>query len=105
MLVEMAAGSTTTRVSMAATLPLLSIRKDPRSTRTRNRLGISSSSQLGTTSVQAYSLGGQEPHLLGIPGVPWCHQDKCLLKEVPGGAEEAPITAPQADLAIVNRLQ
>ena len=105
MVVEMAAGSTTTRASMAATQPLLSIRKDPRNTRTRNRLGISSSSQLGTTSVQAYSLGGQEPHLPGILGVPWCHQDKCLLKEVQGGAEEAHITAPQVDLAIVNRLQ
>ena len=104
-MVEMSAGSTTTRASMAATQPLLSIRKDPRSTLTRNRLGISSSSQLGTTSVQAYSLGGQEPHLLGILGVPWCHQDKCLLKEVPGGAEEARTMAPQADLAIVNRLQ
>ena len=105
MLVEMAAGSTTTRASMAATQPLLSIRKDLRSTRTRSRLGISSSSQLGTTSVQAYSLGGQEPHLLGILGVPWCHQDKYLLKEVQGGAEGARITAPQVDLAIVNRLQ
>ena len=105
MVVVMAAGSTTTRASMAATQPLLSIRKDPRSTRTRNRLGISSSSQLGTTSVQAYSLGGQEPHLPGILGVPWCHLDKCLLKEVQGGAEEAHITAPQVDLAIVNRLQ
>ena len=101
----MAAGSTTTRASMEATQPLLSTRKDLRSTRTRNRLGISSSSRLGTTSVQAYSLGGQEPHLLGILGVPWCHQAKCLLKEVPGGAEEARITAPQVDLAIVNRLQ
>ena len=104
-MVETAADSTTTRVSMAATLPLLSIRKDPRSTRTRSKLGISSSSQLGTTSVQAYSLGGQEPHLPGILGVPWCHQAKCLLKEVPGGAEEARTTAPQVDLAIVNRLQ
>ena len=105
MVVEMAAGSTTTRASMVATQPLLSIRKEPRSTLTRNRLGISSSSQLGTTSVQAYSLGGQEPHLLGILGVLWCHQDKCLLKEVQGGAEGAHITAPQVDLAIVNRLQ
>jgi len=103
--VEMAAGSTTTRASMAATQPLLSIRKDPRSTRTRNRLGISSSSQLGNMLVQVYSLGGQEPHLLGILGVPWCHQAKCLLKEVQGGAEEAHITAPQVDLATVNRLQ
>ena len=101
----MAAGSTTTRASMAATQPLLSIRKDLRSTRTRNKLGISSSSQLGTMSVQAYSLGGQEPHLLGILGVLWCHLDKFLLKEVQGGAEEARITAPQVDLAIVNRLQ
>ena len=102
---EMAADSTTTRASMAATQPLLSIRKDPRSTLTRNRLGISSSSQLGTMLVQAYSLGGPEPHLPGTLGVPWCHQAKCLLKEVPGGAEEARITAPQVDLAIVNRLQ
>ena len=105
MVVEMAAGSTTTRASTAATQPLLFTRKDPLNTLTRNRLGISSSSRLGTTSVQAYSLGGQEPHLPGILGVPWCHQAKCLLKEVPGGAEEAHITAPQVDLAIVNRLQ
>ena len=104
-MVEMAAGSTTTRVSMAATQPLLSIRKDPRSTRTRNRLGISSSSPLGTMLVQAYSLGGQEPHLPGILGVPWCHQAKCLLKEVQRGAEEARTTASQVDLTIVNRLQ
>ena len=102
---EMAVGSTTTRASMVAIQPLLSTRKDLRSTRTRNRLGISSSSPLGTLLVQVYSLGGQEPHLPGILGVPWCHQDKCLLKEVPGGAEEARITAPQVDLAIVNRLQ
>ena len=105
MVVVMAAGSTTTRASMAAIQPLLFTRKDLRSTRTRNRLGISSSSQLGTTSVQAYSLGGPEPHLPGIPGVPWCHLDKCLLKEVQGGAEGAHISAPQVDLAIVNRLQ
>ena len=102
---EMAAGSTTTRASMAAIQPLLFTRKDLRSTLTRNRLGISSSSQLGTMLVQAYSLGGQEPHLLGILGVPWCHLDKCLQKEVRGGAEGAHITAPQVDLAIVNRLQ
>ena len=102
---EMAAGSTTTRASMAATQPLLSIRKDPRSTHTRNRLGISSSSPLGTMLVQAYSLGGQEPHLPGILGVLWCHLDKFLLKGVRGGVEEARITAPQVDLAIVNRLQ
>jgi len=101
----MAAGSTTTRASMAVIQPLLSIRKDPLNTLTRNRSGISSSSQLGTTSVQAYSLGGQEPHLPGILGVPWCHLDKFLLKEVQGGAEGAHITAPQVDLAIVNRLQ
>ena len=105
MLVEMAAGSTTTRASMEAIQPLLFTRKDPHNTHTRNRLGISSSSQLGTMLVQAYSLGGQEPHLPGILGVPWCHQDKCLLKEVQGGAEGAHITAPQVDLAIVNRLQ
>ena len=100
----MAAGSTTTRASMEATQPLLSTRKDPLNTLTRSRLGISFSSQLGTMLVQAYSLGGQEPHLPGILGVPWCPQDKCLLKEVPGGAEEARIMAPQVDLAIVNRL-
>jgi len=101
----MAAGSTTTRASMAVIQPLLSIRKDPLNTLTRNRSGISSSSQLGTTSVQAYSLGGPEPHLLGILGVPWCHQDKCLLREAQGGAEEARTMAPLVDLAIVNRLQ